>query len=128
VILTTHDLADVERLCRRIILIDRGRVLFDGTVERLKAEHAPYRELVVRVASGATEAGAPLALAGVEVVATEPGLVRLRFDPALAPVHVLVAEVAARYTVSDLSLVEPELESIVRELYERRPGSAAGRA
>ncbi|HET6380164.1 MAG TPA: ATP-binding cassette domain-containing protein [candidate division Zixibacteria bacterium] len=49
VVLTTHDLADVERLCRRVILIDHGRVLFDGSVDRLKATYAPQRELVVQL-------------------------------------------------------------------------------
>ena len=43
VILTTHDLADVERLCRRIVLIDRGRIIFDGPIERIKNEYG--REL-----------------------------------------------------------------------------------
>ena len=48
--LTTHDLDDVERLCRRIIVIDQGRVLYDGAVEPLKARYAPHRELVVQLA------------------------------------------------------------------------------
>jgi ABC-2 type transport system ATP-binding protein len=123
VILTTHDLADVERLCRRIILIDHGRVLFDDTVERLKAEHAPYRDVVVRL-SGETDSPAAPDLAGVDVIGREAGILRLRFDPALVPAHVVVGEVAARYPVADLSVVEPELESIVREIYEARTASA----
>src|SRR5665647_1633982 len=49
VVLTTHDLADVERLCSRVILIDHGRVLYDGTVAELKSRYAPHRTLVVRV-------------------------------------------------------------------------------
>jgi ABC-2 type transport system ATP-binding protein len=124
VILTTHDLADVERLCRRIILIDRGAVLFDGTVERLKAMYAPYRVLIVRLATdredGAEESPA-LDLKGVEVAQRELGAVWLRFDPAAISAHTLISEVAGRYPVSDLSIVEPDLESVIRELYERRP-------
>ena len=45
IILTTHDLADVERLCRRIVLIDRGTIIFDGDVERIKNEYGTYRTL-----------------------------------------------------------------------------------
>jgi len=52
VILTTHDIADVERLCRRVVLIDHGRVLYDGDLQSLKARYAPYRELRVRVNDG----------------------------------------------------------------------------
>ena len=124
VILTTHDLADVERLCRRIILIDEGRVLFDGTVELLTATYAPYRTLVVRLAAdrtGDAADGAPLEMAGIEIARREPGGLWLRFDPAVIAAPALIAEVVRRYSVSDLSIVEPELESVVREMYARRP-------
>src|SRR3954451_20252554 len=50
ILLTTHDLSDVERLCRRILLIDQGKVLYDGSVETLKRQYAPYRVLVVHLA------------------------------------------------------------------------------
>ena len=124
VILTTHDLADVERLCRRIILIDDGRVLYDGAVERLTEQYAPYRVLIVRLDTsredGPTE-DRPLELAGVEIAKQEAGAIWLRFDPAVIAAPVLIGEVVRRYPVSDLSIVEPELESVVRELYERRP-------
>jgi ABC-2 type transport system ATP-binding protein len=123
VILTTHDLADVERLCRRIILIDDGQVLFDGTVERLTASFAPYRMLIVRLATdreGDAIDDQPLELAGVELAKREPGALWLRFDPAAITAPELISEVVRRYEVSDLSIVEPELESVIREMYERR--------
>ncbi len=46
--LTTHDLADVERLCRRIVLIDRGTLIYDGDIERIKSEYGRFRTLVVQ--------------------------------------------------------------------------------
>jgi ABC-2 type transport system ATP-binding protein len=49
VLLTTHDLADVERLCKRILLIDHGRVLYDGPVDGLVARYAPYQDVLVRL-------------------------------------------------------------------------------
>jgi ABC-2 type transport system ATP-binding protein len=121
VVLTTHDLADVERLCRRIILIDHGRVLFDGSVERLKATYAPYRELLVQLVPDASALEAsrpPLHIHGVEQLEDERGRLRFRFDPSSVRAHELVGEVARRYPVTDLSIVEPELESVVRRLYE----------
>jgi ABC-2 type transport system ATP-binding protein len=130
VILTTHDLADVERLCRRIILIDQGQVLYDGTVEGLTAMYAPYRVLVVRLITDrgdrtddedSVNEDRPLGLAGVEPAGREPGVIRLRFDPAVIGAPELIGAVVRRYPVSDLSIVEPELESVIRELYERRP-------
>jgi ABC-2 type transport system ATP-binding protein len=126
VILTTHDLADVERLCRRIILIDEGRVLFDGTVERLTASYAPYRVLVVRLATDheddtdEADDDGPIGSPGVEVAKREPGALWLRFDPSVIAAPALISDVVRRFPVSDLSIVEPELESVIRELYERR--------
>jgi ABC-2 type transport system ATP-binding protein len=123
VILTTHDLADVERLCRRVILIDEGRILYDGTVERLMASYAPYRVLVVRLATdheGDADDDRPFESPGVEVAERGSGVLRLRFDPSVITAPALISEVVRRFPVSDLSIVEPELESVIRELYERR--------
>ena len=120
ILLTTHDLADIERLCSRIILIDHGRIAFDGPVDRFKSDHAPYRELVVHLASLGDQSGSPRDVAGLSLIAEEPGLLRYRFDPATTPVHVAVGVVAAQFAVADLSIVEPDLESIVRDIYEHR--------
>ncbi len=120
VVLTTHDLADVERLCSRVILIDHGRVLFDGSVETLKATYAPHRELVVQLipdASALVTRRPPLDMDGVEQLEDERGRLRFRFDPSSVRAHDLIGEVARRYPVTDLSIVEPELESVVRRLY-----------
>ncbi|HEX7171168.1 MAG TPA: ATP-binding cassette domain-containing protein [Candidatus Limnocylindria bacterium] len=121
VILTTHDLADVERLCSRVILIDRGRVLFDGSVARLKATYAPHRELVVHLDpdGDVPDTKAQIAMAGVEHVTDAGGRLRFRFDPAVVRAPDLIGEVASRYPIADLSIVEPELEAIVRRLYAR---------
>jgi ABC-2 type transport system ATP-binding protein len=119
ILLTTHDLADVERLCSRILLIDEGCLLFDGTVDQFKSTHAPYRDLVVRLEGGSD----PVSLVGlpnIAVVSTEADVVTLRFDPAVLPVPEAVSSVAARCPLIDLSIVEPDLESIVRQFYERQ--------
>ena len=122
VILTTHDLGDVERLCRRIILIDQGKLLYDGPIARLKAAYAPHRMLAVQLAAdGASLSGdAPLDVPGAEFVRWEEGKAWLRFDPSSIAAHSLIGALTARYPISDLSIVEPELESVVRQIYEQR--------
>ena len=122
IVLTTHDLADVERLCARIILIDHGRVLYDGAVEQLKAKYAPHRVLVVQLAPEAVCDGRwptidDAFLAGAEVAEQADGVARIRFETARTPVHDLIAAVNARYPVADLSIVEPDLEGVVRQIY-----------
>jgi ABC-2 type transport system ATP-binding protein len=120
IVLTTHDLADVERLCTRIILIDHGRVLYDGNVEYLKAKYAPHRVLVVRLDPEAAAAGVtvdPSDVAGAEIVEQADGVARVRFESARTPVHDLIAALNARYAIADLSIVEPDLEGVVRQIY-----------
>jgi ABC-2 type transport system ATP-binding protein len=112
VILTTHDLEDVERLCRRALLIDRGRMLYDGDLDTLKAKYAPHRELVVQLAEPAD-----VVVPGAELVAREDTTVRLRFDPAIMSAAELIRQVLADFPIKDLSLEEPGLDGVVRAVY-----------
>lgn len=117
IMLTTHDLADVERLCKRIIFIDSGRVLYDGPIDELKRRYAPYRELHVTLAPD----GEPVTLdlpQGVDVLRDETTRLDLRFDPQHVAVTDLIARIIATRSVSDLAIVEPELERVVREIEE----------
>lgn len=121
VMLTTHDIADLERLCRRILLIDHGRLLYDGPIDRLKTQYAPFRVLVVQLAAeGIAQAHRELAVPGAELVKQQDGKLWLRFDPAITPAATLIANVTARYPISDLSIEEPELEPVIRQIYEER--------
>jgi ABC-2 type transport system ATP-binding protein len=119
IMLTTHDLADVERLCKRIIFIDKGRVLFDGAVAELKRRYAPYRELNITLApNGAIDEHVDLDMPGVEIVSREEGRLVIRFDPEQIPVTDVISAVVARFPVSDIAIVEPALEGVVREIVE----------
>ena len=112
-ILTTHDLADVERLCRRIVLIDTGRIIYDGTVDAIKEQYGTHRTLVLELS--ADEPG--FAVDGAEVESHVGRLVRLRFDRKAVSADRLIRTVTERYGVRDLSIEEPELESIIRRIY-----------
>ena len=118
IMLTTHDLADVERLCKRIIFIEKGKVLYDGPVAELKRRYAPYRMLEVTLASEITEAGTSLDIVGADVITQEPARLTIRFDPQQVAVADLITAVIGRYPVSDISIVEPDLEGVVREIVE----------
>lgn len=117
IILTTHDLADVERLTKRIIFIDKGRVLFDGPVAELKHRYAPYRELHVSLAPNGDVTPVD-DIDGVVHVESPDGQLVIRFDPQVIAVADLIAAVVAHNAVSDLAIVEPALESVVREIVQ----------
>jgi ABC-2 type transport system ATP-binding protein len=123
IVLTTHDLADVERLCRRLILIDHGHVLYDGAVEQLKTKYAPHRILVVELEPDAVSSGRRIDAAdvpGAEIVEQADGVARIQFESARTPVQDLIAALNARYPIADLSIVEPDLEGVVRQIYDER--------
>jgi ABC-2 type transport system ATP-binding protein len=116
VLLTTHDLKDVELLCRRIVLIELGRVLYDGTVADLKRRYAPFRQLVITLAVE----GADVDLPGAQRVRQEGPQAWLRFDPERVPVADLIVAATARYPVRDIAIEEPELETVVRQIFAER--------
>ncbi|WP_238598736.1 ABC transporter ATP-binding protein [Saccharothrix sp. ALI-22-I] len=118
-LLTTHDLDDIERLCPRLVVIDRGTVLADGPLDELRAEVAPERVLVVdleKPAEGLDD------LPGVTATRTELNGLRhhLTFRRADTTAAALISAVAARAEVHDLVVVEPEIDDVVRRLYARR--------
>jgi ABC-2 type transport system ATP-binding protein len=113
IILTTHDLADVERLCRRIVLIDNGTLIYDGDIERIKGEYGRFRTLIVRLA----EPVASPVLDGAEFAGSDGTTVRFRFDRNRQRADALVRQASERYRVEDVSIEEPDLESIIRRIY-----------
>ncbi|GAC1300768.1 MAG: ATP-binding cassette domain-containing protein [Vulcanimicrobiaceae bacterium] len=113
VILTTHDLADVERLSRRIILIDEGTVIYDGPLSRLREEYGTHRTLVVNLFEDPGE----IAIDGAAVVAREGHSVQLRFDRRTISAEALVRRVTEYYQITDIAIIEPDIETIVRRIY-----------
>jgi ABC-2 type transport system ATP-binding protein len=118
VLLTTHDLADIERLCSRLLIIDHGHLIWDGGIDELKREYGQERTLVVDL----EEPAPPLEVDGARVVGVEGPRQWLAFrrDEANAPD--LIAEVAARYRIVDVAIEETEIEEIVRRIYAADAG------
>jgi ABC-2 type transport system ATP-binding protein len=116
VILTTHDLSDVEKLCERVMIIDRGKLLFDGKLEALRDRFGGKRELVVDLAAESDCVG----IEGAQVVAQERARVTYRFDRKEISASELIGRLSARYSIRDLQVREPEIEETVRRIYEDR--------
>jgi ABC-2 type transport system ATP-binding protein len=113
-VLTTHDLADIERLCRRLVVIDHGRVVHDGTIEALHNRYGSRRRLVV-------DLDAPLppgfTVDGATLVSVEADRHRASFDLLSDEAGPVVARLAALSSLRDMSLVEPDIEDVVARLY-----------
>lgn len=113
IVLTTHDLADIQRLCRRVVVIDHGRVVHDGTMDQLVKRFGDERTLVVDL----DEAAPPLQIPGARVVRVDGPRQWLAFRSAEVSAAQLVAAVAATHGLRDLTVEEPDVEEVVRRLY-----------
>lgn len=115
VILTTHDLSDVEKLCERVMMIDHGKLLYDGTLDELKRRFGGERELAVDFA----EAYADVAVEGARVVELDGQRATYRFARDLSASD-LISRLSAQYRIADLSVREPDIDDTVRRIYEHR--------
>lgn len=110
VLLTSHYMADVEALCRRVIVIHHGRVLFDGPLSELVDQFAAYRKLIVTLA----ESGADLNAFG-EVLAQDGLRYTLRVPKAMAPA--VTARLLAEAPVADLMVEEPPIDDVIEQVF-----------
>ena len=115
VILTTHDMDDVEALCRRIIMIDRGTVLFDGSLEDLK--HRYVRERTLTVTPAADIDPALIRVDGTTTTVVD-GKAVLTHDPERVGTPDLIAAVTARWRIADLAVAEASLDDVVARIYD----------
>jgi len=114
VILTTHDMHDIEALTERVIVIGKGTILADGSLAALRRGALAERRLLVHfVAEPAT-----VAIPDVTVRRRQGRSVELAFDPRKVSAHRLIARVAAEFEVEDVHLEEPPIEEAIARFYE----------
>jgi ABC-2 type transport system ATP-binding protein len=119
ILLTTHDLDDIERLCRRMMIIDHGRVIHDGSVEGFKKTYGTRRTVVVDLVDELP----PLEIDGAQVDKVEGRRQWLSFDRRRTTAAAVVAGIAAATALEDLSVEEPDIEDLVREVYASHPAA-----
>jgi len=115
VLLTTHDLSDIETLCRRVLVIDHGKLLFDGALSELRDRILPVTSIVFDVKT--TPDPSLLVWNGQKIL--EVGLHRYRVDIDRRTLSsaTAVKEIVNRFDVADLSIEEPQIEEVVKRIY-----------
>ena len=114
VILTTHDMHDIEALAQRVIVIGNGVILADTSFERLRAEVLTERRLFIDFAGKAPA----LEIPGVRVHGREGNSIELAFDPRQVPAPELIGRINAEYDLLDFHLEQPRIEEVISHFYK----------
>lgn len=121
ILLTSHYMADIQELCERVVIIDRGTVFFDGRLADILDRFADFKVVTVQLASGTATPLMDPARYG-EVVPADPGTLRLRVkrDRVIAACKALLDELP----VKDIDIEEIPVEDIIRQLFQREAQKA----
>lgn len=110
---TTHDMQDIEKTCKRLIIIDKGVKMYDGSLQEIREKYGTSRQLVVEF--GEETAVPPMD--NVAITDLEDRKKSFVFDNAKININELMSHLLSRYNIRDLTVTEPEIESIIQRMY-----------
>lgn len=114
VILTTHDLGDVQELCKRLIIINHGTIIEDGPLEELVERIAPYKDLVVEFYDEQL-----VEHPQAELYSREGNVAKYRFQKADITAAQLIREISEQKLIKDVAIEEAKIDDIIRIAYHR---------
>jgi ABC-2 type transport system ATP-binding protein len=116
IILTTHDMSDVEKLCERVMIIDHGKLLFDGGLEEIRRRFGGKRRLLVDFAEDYPE----IFVEGAEVTERNGRRLLFEFERDSLTASTLIGRLSEKYRIQDLEVREPDIEATIRRIYEEK--------
>lgn len=124
VILTTHDISDIELLCKRIVMIDKGKNVFDGDLHELKSKYGQIRELhfetTTKDISNVLAYKEHFNFIDYDIsVNVDGNLVNVRFNSSVVPVSEMLKYTLQKIDINDISVKDADIEEIVRRLYKQ---------
>jgi len=120
VLLTSHDAGDLEALCKRVIIINHGQIVYEDKVSNLKRKFLTTKLVEVRYAE---QVPGNFHLDGVEVLKVGHYGVKLRFDSSMTPVQKVLAHLTEAGDVVDITISDPPLEEVIARIYQTQAGS-----
>ena len=112
-IFTTHDMQDIEQTCKRIIIIDKGSLMFDGSLQDIRSKYGTTRRLIAEFNEEVTVE--PIKKVVIENLGDRK--MSFTFDNNVVDVNKLMHEILGKYSVRDITVAEPEIESIIQKMY-----------
>ena len=123
IILTTHDLVDIEQICPRLIMVDEGKLLFDGELRQLRSALGSRRRLKLEFG---TDPG-PIALTTAQLVADEGAAKHFLLENDTTSILDVLTELGSGHDLTDIKLEEPDIEEVIRTFYQNKPALAGAR-
>lgn len=122
IFLTSHDVADIEHVADRAIIVNHGEIIYDAPVGQLRGELLATKRIDVGLETPEDRERLIAALGdGVVVSSPSHSIVRLDVDTTTVPIREILDSILANVGVVDLSIVDPPLEQVIGEIYERSP-------
>ena len=112
-IFTTHDMQDIEQTCKRIIIIDKGSLMFDGSLQDIRGKYGTTRRLIAEFNEEVSVE--PISKVAIENLGDRK--MSFTFDNNVVDVNKLMHEILGKYSVHDITVAEPEIESIIQKMY-----------
>lgn len=113
-ILTTHDMDDIETMCNRVMVIGHGKLLYDGKLEALKEKYSPFRHIRATLSEKKDE----IKIEGAESVKINGSIWNVKFDPRKIAAHTMVERIAMRLPLKDISIEEEDIDEIIASMYK----------
>jgi len=120
ILLTTHDLADIEHLCKRIIVFDHGSLLYDGALDYLKETYGARRQLIIDFEEAPGERIELIRSPHIEIAGQDGTRIRLAFDRTRLSATQVLSMAAVIAPIRDMSIAEPSIEQVIHRMYEGR--------
>ena len=120
VMVTSHDMSELEQLAGRIVMIDKGRIAFDGDFDRLRREFSDQRHLMIETGGDS----APK-LIGAELTKSDSGRHEYKFDAAKVTITDLLEQAAAQSEVLDVETHRADIDDVIADIYRRWQSVAA---
>lgn len=117
IILTTHDMSDIEKLCSRVMVIDHGNIMYDGSLEQLKSQYGSNEMLSIEIESSANSNVEELYEQGVDEIKNDGSKIIVKYNKSVINSSAIVSWLMERFKVRDFIVYGTEIDEIIRQMY-----------
>ena len=114
-IVTTHDMQDIEKLCKRIVIINYGKIIYDGPLENIKKKYFTDKHIEVKFG----EKTGAFRFKGSKIIEKQEYQMKIELNTKIRPVQDLINYLLKNYDVADITVTDPPIEEIIKKIYKQ---------